>query len=138
MVPAVEGGADAPANGSYLQAGLAVCLDLFLEGRQCVGPTLKGGLDAFVDRAIHDEIDVDGLVRLPEALLMTDLDRDERRFRNKAGRWDIVHGPKGQWAVAMLPVDRDLALRVARTIVGHYANRQLKHIAERAIKSSRA
>ena len=70
-----------------------------------------------------------------EALLyMMDLDADERRFRNKAG-WDVVHGPRGHWAVAMLGVDRELALRVARSIVGHYADRQLKHIAERAVNA---
>ncbi|KQN75090.1 hypothetical protein [Devosia sp. Leaf64] len=80
--------------------------------------TVKGGVD-WPDDLVEEAL-----------IYMTDLDSDERSVRNKSG-WDIVHGPRGHWAVAMLPVDRDLALRVARTIVGHYADRQLKHIADR-------
>lgn len=89
------------------------------EAMLAAAKTLEGGVD-WPDELVEEAL-----------LYMTELDSDERRLRNRAG-WDVVHGPRGHWAVAMLDVDRELALRVARTIVGHYADRQLKHIAEKA------
>lgn len=80
---------------------------------------------------------LDGGVDWPDDLVvealhyMTDLDADERAIKNSAG-WDIVHGPRGHWSVAMLDVDRELAIKVGRLIVGHYADRQLAHLAAKA------
>lgn len=67
-----------------------------------------------------------------EALqLMSNLDDDVGEFANRAG-WDIVHSAPGHWCVAMLEEDRALAIRLGRTIVGHYDTRQLAAIVERS------
>lgn len=79
----------------------------------------KGGVDW------PDDLVVEAVV------LMCRRDEDNAEFANQVG-WDIVHSAPGHWCNAMWDEDRDLAIRLARTFIGHYDTRQLAAIAQRS------
>lgn len=50
---------------------------------------------------------------------LTGLDGDHAKVLNGVG-WDAFDSPAGHWCAAMLKIDREAAIRVGRTMVGHY------------------
>lgn len=65
------------------------------------------------------DADVEAALRL-----LTGRDGDRASIENDLG-WSKADSPSGHWAYAMLDIDRELAIKVGRWIVGKYARTQL-------------